>query len=149
MAAVRISPALRLGWRVHRWLFRISGGRIGTRMNGFGILLLTTRGRRSGAPRRVALQYLPFGDGWAVVGSRAGDSRHPDWWLNLVATPDAEVLMNGATSAVRARETEGDERAALWRQFVTVDSAYAEYEIRAMRRIPVVALEPEEASAAS
>ena len=45
MAAVRLSPALRFWWFVHRWLYRLSGGRIGTKVNGFEILLLTTRGR--------------------------------------------------------------------------------------------------------
>ena len=79
---------LELSWRIHRWLFRVSRGRVGARMNGFAILLLTTRGRGSGQPRRVALQFLPHGDAWAVVGSRAGDDRQPDWWLSLAATPE-------------------------------------------------------------
>ena len=64
---------------MHRWLYRLSVGRIGTRVNGFEILMLTTRGRRSGEPRKVALQSLEHGDGWAVIGSYAGEGRHPAW----------------------------------------------------------------------
>jgi len=63
MAADGVSPLLRLVWRVHRWLFRISGGRIGKRTRGFEVLLLTTRGRRSREPRRAALQFLPHAGG--------------------------------------------------------------------------------------
>ena len=142
MAAVQIGPMLELGWRVHRWLFRVSGGRVGSRMNGFAVLLLTTTGRRSGLPRRVALQYLPHRSGWAVVASRAGDNRDPDWWHNLVATPTAEILVDGARHRVEARDAIGDEREALWAQFAAIDHAYLEYERRTSRRIPVVVLAP-------
>ncbi len=142
MAAVRIGPALELGWRVHRWLFRASGGRIGSSMNGFGVLLLTTRGRRSGSPRRVALQYLPHDAGWAVVASRAGDARNPDWWHNLVAMPTAQILVDGASHAVLARDAAGEERDTLWTRFAAIDPAYLEYELRTTRDIPVVVLEP-------
>jgi deazaflavin-dependent oxidoreductase (nitroreductase family) len=142
MAAVRIGPMLELGWRVHRWLFRVSGGRLGDRMNGFDVLLLTTTGRRSGSPRRAALQYLPHGTGWAVVASRAGDDRNPDWWHNLVAMPLADVLVGGSHHAVVSRDAVGQERDALFARFAAVDPAYLEYERRTTRTIPVVVLEP-------
>ena len=89
MAAVRLSRTLEVAWFVHRWLYRLSGGRIGRRINGFEVLLLTTRGRRSGELRRVALQSLEHGEGWAVIASYAGEDRHPSWWLNLRAEPMA------------------------------------------------------------
>jgi len=142
MAAVRLSPTLRLAWFVHRWLYRLSGGRIGRRMNGFEILMLATRGRRSGELRRVALQSLDHGDGWAVIASYAGEDRHPSWWLNLLAEPMADVQIGGAHAPVRAREAAGEEREVLLRRFVAVDPAYAEYERRTKRRLPVVVLEP-------
>ena len=142
MAAVRVSGALKLAWRIHRWLFRVSGGRIGSSSNGFPVLELTTRGRRSGEPRRVALQYLPHGDAWAVIASFAGEDRHPAWWLNLVAEPAAASVMVGGRSVdVRAREAEGAERQALWERFVEVDAAYDEYQRRTSRRLPVVVLD--------
>ena len=141
MTAVRLSPGLRFAWFVHRWLYRLSGGRIGTKVNGFDILMLTTRGRTSGEPRRVALQSLEHRDGWAVIASFAGEDRHPNWWLNLLAEPKAEVQIGRRRTAVRAREATGEERAELWARFVEVDDAYAEYEERTTRVIPVVVLE--------
>jgi deazaflavin-dependent oxidoreductase (nitroreductase family) len=142
VAAVRFSPALRLGWFVHRTLYRLSGGLIGTRMNGFEVLVLTTRGRRSGELRHAALQSLDHGDGWAVIASHAGEDRHPAWWLNLMADPRADVQIGRAHTPVMAREAVGEEREVLLRRFVDVDPAYAEYERRTRRRIPVVVLEP-------
>ena len=142
MTAVRLSPGLRFSWFVHRWLYRLSGGRIGTRVNGFEILLLTTRGRASGEPRRVALQSLEHGDGWAVIASFAGEDRHPNWWLNLLAEPMADVQIGRRVTRVRARQATGEERAELWARFVAVDDAYAEYEKRTTRVIPVAVLEP-------
>ena len=107
--------------------------------------MLTTRGRRSGEPRQVALQALEHGDGWAVIGSYAGEDLHPAWWLNLQAEPTADVQIGRSHTPVRAREAEGDERAELWRRFVEVDDAYAEYETRTSRRLPVVILERRQA----
>ncbi len=141
MAAVRLSPTLRAVWFVHRWLYRLSGGRIGTRVNGFEVLLLTTRGRSSGEPRRAALQSLEHGEGWAVIASFAGEDRHPNWWLNLRAEPLADAQIGGTTARVRAREAGGAEREELWARFVAIDAAYDEYTRRTSRVIPVVVLE--------
>ncbi len=141
MAAVRLSPTLKAVWFVHRWLYRLSGGRIGTRSNGFEVLLLTTRGRTSGEPRRVALQSLEHGDGWAVIASFAGEDKHPNWWRNLQAEPMASVKIGPTTSRVRACEATGEERVELWARFVKVDTGYDEYTRRTTRVIPVVVLE--------
>ena len=141
MAAVRLSPVLKAAWLVHRWLYRLSGGRIGRRVNGFEVLLLTTRGRRSGEPRRVALQSLEHGEGWAVIASYAGEDRHPSWWLNLEAEQMADVQIGSRRARVHAREASGEERARLWAQFVATDDAYEEYTRRTSRVLPVVVLE--------
>jgi len=142
MAAVRLTPMLRLGWWIHRWLFRISGGRIGARLNDMPVLLLTTRGRRSGEERNVALQFLEDGGSYVVIGSFAGEDRHPSWWLNLQAAPEAKVAFRGRRQRVRAREAMDEERERLWQRIVEADPGYAEYALRITRRIPVVVLEP-------
>jgi deazaflavin-dependent oxidoreductase (nitroreductase family) len=141
MAEERVPLLLRLGWRAHRWLYRMSGGRLGRRMNGFPVLLLETRGRRSGELRRAALQYLDDGASRVVIGSRAGDTRHPNWWLNLVADPVATIRIGSRIQRVRARETLGAERDRLWRRFAEIYPRYDEYERNTQRRIPVVVLE--------
>jgi len=133
---------LRFSWWLHRTLLRLSGGRIAPRVNGFDVLLLTTRGRRSGAMRTAALQYLEKDGAYVVIGSNAGDSHHPAWWLNLVTEPEATVTIRARATRVHAHEAMGGERQALWDRFVAIDDAYAEYERRVERRIPVVVLEP-------
>lgn len=106
------------------------------------VLLLTTTGRRSGRPHRVGLTYLRHGSAYAVIGSNAGASNHPDWVLNLRAHPQAAVEIGGRTAAVHAREATGTERTELWRRAVAAYSGYAGYRRRTPRRIPVVVLEP-------
>lgn len=115
---------------------------MGANANGFPILLLTTRGRKTGEPKDVALQYLPEGDAFVVVASYAGEPRHPGWWLNLRARPEAEVKIAGRARRVRARESDGAERERLWSRFIAIDPSYEEYRRRTTRRIPVVVLGP-------
>ena len=142
MPAVRVGPALVAMWRLHRTLYRVSGGRLGARFGGFGVLLLTTTGRKSGRPARVTLSYLEDDGQPVVVGSYAGEDRHPAWYLNLQAHPVAEVMRGGETARVRARTTIGEERQRLLARFVAIDPAYGEYQRRTSRQLPVVVLEP-------
>jgi deazaflavin-dependent oxidoreductase (nitroreductase family) len=143
MPAVRRTKLMELFWRVHPWLYTASGGRIGGKAFGMPILLLTTIGRKSGAPRTKALTYFPQGEASAVIASFAGEPRHPDWWLNLQANPRAEIRRGAELTRVRAREAEGEERERIWRDVVARDPGYAVYQQRTSRRIPVVVLEPE------
>jgi len=142
MPALKRSKAIELFWKFHPWLYRVSGGRIGGRVIGLPVLLLTTKGRKSGAARTRALTYFPKGDRAIVVASYLGEPRHPDWWLNLKANPAATVLRGNQATAMRARETDGEEREQLWREIVATAQDYAEYQGRTRRRIPIVVLEP-------
>jgi deazaflavin-dependent oxidoreductase (nitroreductase family) len=141
VAAVRLSTPLKVGWWVRRQLYRLSGGRIGRRSNGFEVLLLTTTGRRSGEPRSVALQCVEHGTGWAVIASYAGEDRDPAWRLNLLSNPSAEVQVRSLHVRVRARDATGAEREELWRRFVAVDDAYETYRRRTARLLAVVVLD--------
>ncbi|HEV2010840.1 MAG TPA: nitroreductase/quinone reductase family protein [Candidatus Limnocylindria bacterium] len=142
MPAGRRGPLLTLLWRYHRFWYGLTGGRIGARLAGWDVLLLTTRGRKSGEPRSVTLNYLREGSAFLVIASNAGDARDPLWWRNLKANPDAEVLTGTKRVRVRPREADGVERELLWDKVVARDASYAEYERRTKRRIPVVLLEP-------
>jgi len=101
---------------------------------GMPLLLLTTVGRRSGQPRVTALTYARDGDGIIVVGSNWGQTRQPDWALNLRATPDAEIEQHGRRTRVTARLLEGAERAAAWKLLLRVWPHYSTYELRAGER---------------
>lgn len=132
---------LRFFWRVHRLFMRLTGGRFG-KVGPMDALLLTTTGRKSGERRDVALNYMPEVDSYIVVASYAGEDRDPAWWRNLKANPDAELRVGGKRARVRAREAEGAERERLWSRLIATDPAYAEYQRRTKRRLPVVILQP-------
>ena len=89
----------------HRWLFRASGGRLGSRAGALHFLLLHHVGRKSGQRFATPLLYTPDAGRWLVVASNAGDDRHPAWWRNLCAQPEAEIESDGERVAVRARRS--------------------------------------------
>src|SRR6266404_3632222 len=99
--AVHRGPLLTLLWRAHRLWYRLSDGRLGAKFMGWDILLLTTKGRKSGAPRSVTLNYFPHGGALVVIASNVGDDHDPQWWQNLKAHPDAEVRIGAKRIAVR------------------------------------------------
>ena len=140
--AVRRTRLMEWFWGVHARLYRATGGLVGGKMQGMPVLLLTTRGRKSGEPRTVALMYLPRGDAAVVIASNAGEPKHPAWWLNLLAEPRAEIERGGARETVTAREAQGDERERIWKDLAGINSAYTTYQSRTERQIPVVVLEP-------
>ena len=104
--AITRNALVELFWRIHPKLYRWTGGRIGGSIGPMPVLLLTTTGRKSGAPRTNALTYLPHGDDFVVIASVLGEPRHPAWWLNLQARPDATVDVGREQHAVRARQAE-------------------------------------------
>jgi len=89
----------------------------------------------------VGLNYLTDDERLVVVGSYAGEDRHPAWWLNLLADPRAEVQIGAKRYPVTARKLEGADRDRMWARVVETDPSYAEYQRRTPRRIPVVVLE--------
>jgi F420H(2)-dependent quinone reductase len=142
MPAVRRTTFMEIIWRLHRFIYRVSGGRVGAAIGGTPVLLLITTGRRSGEPRPVTLTYFEDGERLVVIGSNAGEDRHPAWWLNLQEHPEATVQIGGTTTRVRAVEASGEERERLWAELTRRDPAYEEYQLRTDRRIPVVLLQP-------
>ena len=126
---------------VHTWLYDVSGGRIGHRARQFRFLMLEHVGRKSGRHYRVPLLYLADGERWVLVASNAGDRRHPAWWLNLRARPEAAIQVGTERATVKAREAAGEERARLWTRLVSDYRWYDDYQRRAGRQIPVVILE--------
>jgi F420H(2)-dependent quinone reductase len=123
-------------------LYRLSGGRIGGRINQAPVLLLTTTGRKSGLPRTAPVVYLADGESMIVIGSNAGHNRTPAWSLNLQANPDAEIEVGRERRLVRARVADGEERTELWRKHNEQYSGFDEYEARTDRDIALFVLEP-------
>jgi deazaflavin-dependent oxidoreductase (nitroreductase family) len=128
------------------WAYRATGGRVGGRfLRGAPVLLLTTRGRRSGQPRTAPLLYLADGDRIVVVASKGGMSQHPLWYRNLEARPECEVEIGRERRAVRARVASPAEKRELWPRLVALYRDYDDYQARTERDIPVVILEPRSA----
>ena len=124
----------------HVRVYRETGGERGYHWRGTTILLLTTRGRRSGEPRTMPLIHRTDGDRWVVVASKGGWPQNPAWFENLMAEPDAEIEVLGDRIPVRASVAEGAERERLWQLMTEVWPAYDEYQERTSRQIPVVVL---------
>jgi F420H(2)-dependent quinone reductase len=137
-----LAVALRALTRIHIAIYRASRGRIGGKIWGLPVLLLTTTGRRSGKKRTTPLCYLPSGDRYVVIASYGGMDWAPAWWLNLSQSPEATIEAGRAHRAVRARQTAGEERARLWSEVTAIAPGYLKYEAKTTRRIPVVVLDP-------
>jgi deazaflavin-dependent oxidoreductase (nitroreductase family) len=144
MPAARRNPLFELMFRVHPWIYRKTGGRLLGKLGPSPILLLTSRGRKTGEPRTNALMYLACDESWAVAASWAGEPKHPFWSLNLLDEPDVTLQIRDRTIAVTARDTHGDERGRLWEAIVAQDPSFRVYEERTagIREIPVVLFEP-------
>jgi F420H(2)-dependent quinone reductase len=133
-------------WRVHRALYRLSGGRfLWTTSNkrGWGSLRLTTVGRKSGQERSVIIGYLEDGPNLVALAMNGWDEGSPAWWLNLGAHPDAVIrLADKQPRPVRARLAEGEERERLWQRWVAVDPRIDAFAGRRSTKTPVIVLEP-------
>lgn len=140
-----------LAWRVHRALYRVSGGRFlwtPASRRGWGALRLTATGRRSGRERSVILGYVEDGRDLVVLAMNGWDPGHPAWWLNLEAHPEAVVRLAGQDPRrVRARAAVGAERARLWDVWRAVEPDLDGYAARRTTVTPVVVLEPEDGGA--
>jgi deazaflavin-dependent oxidoreductase (nitroreductase family) len=127
---------------IHAALYRATGGRVGGTMMKVPILLLTTRGRKSGKERTTPLMYGRDGDNFVLIASVGGAPRNPAWYWNVRAQ-EAEVELGRERRRVQARDAEGEERDRLWAQMVGLYPGYADYQQKTTRRIPVVVLEPQ------
>lgn len=130
--------------RLHRVLMKATGGRLGWRAGGMPVLEMTTMGRRSGRRHTVMLTSpLRAGPAIVLVASRAGDDRHPDWFLNICANPEVNVRVEGEPwRTMRARTATPVERSRLWPRVVADNRWYEGYQAKSKRMIPLVLLEP-------
>lgn len=128
---------------IHKAGYQLSGGKLFNRGSGMPVLMLTTRGRKSGQPRTTMLTSpLQDGDSIMIVASKGGDDRHPDWFLNLQDDPHVEVTMDGQARPMTARVADPAEKARLWPRIIADHANYAGYQTKTDRDIPVVVLEP-------
>ena len=121
--------------------FRANEGRVGGQFEGAPLLLLHSIGARSGKERVNPMMYQAVGDTYAVLASKGGAPSNPDWYHNLVATPDATIEVGTRTVAVRARFADDVERETIWETQKQRYPGFSDYEASTTRQIPVVILE--------
>src|SRR3954451_5710768 len=132
------SPA---GWvRDQVETYERTGGREANTLldTGMPIVVVTTRGSKSGKLRKIPLMRVEHEGEYALIGSMGGAPKHPVWVHNLRADPDSVTVQDGESPfSVEVHEAEGDERAAWWERAVAAYPPYAEYQERTTRQIPV------------
>jgi deazaflavin-dependent oxidoreductase (nitroreductase family) len=128
--------------RAHRLIVTLTGNRLLANPFGMPAVELHTIGRKSGQARSCYLT-APVHDSQRVilVASKGGDDRNPDWYRNLQARPDAELVIHGTRRRVHARTATAQERDELWPKIVAACKGYAGYQRRTNREIPVVICE--------
>ena len=145
--APRVPPRwfIRAAWVVHRGMYRASGGRFGLRRarpDRWGMLSLTTTGRRTGRMHRVIIGYIEDGQNLVTMAMNGWGEGEPAWWLNLQASPETRVKLPDGQRDVRARAAQGAERARLWAAWRQIDPNLDAYAERRSSQTAIVVLEP-------
>jgi deazaflavin-dependent oxidoreductase (nitroreductase family) len=128
---------------IDRFVSRITGRKMtfAGLVSGLPVLLLTTTGARTGAPRTQPVLYLREGEGFVLVASNWGQAHNPSWYHNLRANPNAKVTLSGSTHDVIAREVTGPQRDLYWQQGCLIYPAWNLYKKRAPhRQFPIMIL---------
>jgi deazaflavin-dependent oxidoreductase (nitroreductase family) len=121
--------------------FRANGGKVGGNFANAPMVLITTRGARTGTLRTNPLVCLPQGDSLVIFASKGGAPTNPDWYHNLRANPDVTVEYGTEKYSARARVTEGTERDQLFAEQARRFPAFSQYQTKTARTIPVIVLE--------
>lgn len=129
----------------HVRLYRETKGEQGYIWNDAPILLLTTKGRKSGQMRTTPLIFVANGGSPAIVASNGGAADHPSWYQNIQADPNIQVQIKGDVFDAVARTAGAEERARLWPEAVKAWPQYADYQRSTERQIPIVVLERKKA----
>ncbi|REK90888.1 nitroreductase family deazaflavin-dependent oxidoreductase [Streptomyces inhibens] len=123
-------------------LYESSGGTEGTTLRGLPVVVLTTRGAKSGRIRKSPLMRVEHGGSYAAVASMGGAPTHPVWYHNVVADPRVELQDGPVRRDMTAREVTGEEKALWWGRAVEAYPDYEDYQKKTDRQIPLFVLEP-------
>ncbi len=122
--------------------FRANGGKVGGNFEGKSLLLLHSKGAKSGQERVNPVACVRDGERLVVIASKGGAPTHPDWYYNLVANPLVTVEFGADTFQAQANVAEEPERTRLYDKMVEVMPGFADYRAKATRVIPVLVLTP-------
>ena len=122
--------------------YESSGGTEGTDLQGKPVIILATKGNKSGKLRKTPLMRVTDGERYTVVASLGGAPKHPVWYFNIVAEPHVTLQDGPVVKDYVAHEATGDEKAEWWKRAVEAWPAYEEYQAKTERQIPLFVLEP-------
>lgn len=134
----------KLFFRLQVRLYRSTGGKIGGRVGKFEVLLLTTKGRKTGRILTTPLGYFEREGGYFIVASNGGSDKNPGWYYNIQGNPeDVSIeVMNGRKQKVTPEIILGERRKPIYAWIASMAPNYGEYEKRTSREIPLVFLKP-------
>ena len=124
--------------QMHQIVLRLSGGRLMNSLKGLDMLLLSYNGRYTGTRRYTPLLYVQHNNYYYCAASFAGSDKNPQWFLNVTASPDVELLIKRIRFKAITHVTSGQERNQAWEKLIAYYPAFTKYQIRTARTIPVV-----------
>ncbi len=135
----------KLFFPLYVWLYRLTGGKIGGSMGKFKVLLLTTKGRRTGRILTRPLGYFERDGGYFIVASNQGRDKNPGWYYNLKGNPnDVSIeVMNKGKQSVKPEILLGERRKPVYAWIASIAPNYGHYEKKTGREIPLVFLKPQ------
>jgi F420H(2)-dependent quinone reductase len=123
-------------------LYRLTRGKFGGRVQGLSVLLLMTKGRKTGRERTTPLGYFMDDGNYIITASNAGRNMHPGWFHNLLANPHVTIEIKDRQLEAEAEVAASEKRRALWSQLISLSPWYANYAKKTTREIPLVILHP-------
>jgi F420H(2)-dependent quinone reductase len=126
------------------FLYNVSGGRVGGKIGKLPVLLLTTKGRKTGKQRTLPLGYIMDDSDYVITASSGGADKHPAWFFNIRSNPQATIQVKDKHIKVTTEIAESEKKSELWARLVEVAPNFAGYQKRTSREIPMVILHPVE-----
>jgi len=128
----------------HVFMYRLTGGKFGSGMRGFKVLILTTKGRKSGKIFSNPVGYFERDGGYIIVASNGGATSHPSWYHNIKGNPeDVTIQVMDKTMKVKSEIILGESRKPIWSWIVANAPNFGDYEKQTSREIPLVLLTPQ------
>jgi F420H(2)-dependent quinone reductase len=133
---------IRLLMAVNTFLYRLTGGKLGSRMAGQSVLLLHTTGRKSGKSYTTPINYYRDGLNYVLVASNWGKEKNPAWYYNLLHADSTTIQVKNQTIRVKPGLAAAGDYDRLWAHVTSLNKFYTQYQQQTGRKIPIVILTP-------
>jgi F420H(2)-dependent quinone reductase len=135
------NPIFRFILAIYAFLYRLTGGAFGGKVQGLSVLLLTTTGRKTGKLRTTPLGYFEQDGGYIIIASNSGANSNPGWFYNLKSHPQAKIQIKNRQFEVTATIVGPEKRGQLWERLEALSPAYGNYAKKTNREIPLIFLQ--------